>query len=299
MIKDPKSKELAENFAGQWLQIRNLEIVTPDAKLFPGFDDELRQAMRRETELLFAEILWSDRGVLDFVNADYTFVNERLAKFYGISGVSGPGFRRVSLAGTPRRGVFTQAGVLTVTSNPTRTSPVKRGKWVLENLLNSPPPPPPANVPPFPEKPEGQAEASLRDRMVEHRSDPMCASCHIQMDALGFAFEHFDAIGRWRENDGKFPIDDSCEMNNGDAFNGTDGLRRMLAEKRSDQFLHCITEKMLTYALGRGMEFYDMPTVDRICRNVAKNDGRFSSLILEIARSAPFETRRVEVAGGN
>ena len=297
MLKDPKSREMAENFAGQWLQIRNLEIVSPDATMFPDFDDELRHAMRRETELFFADVLWADRSVLDFVNSDYSFMNERLAKFYGISGVTGSEFRRVSLKGTPRGGVFTQAGVLTVTSNPTRTSPVKRGKWVLDNLLNAPPPPPPANVPPFKEQPAGDVHASLRERMLDHRADAMCASCHIQMDALGFSFEHYDAIGRWRDKDGAFAIDDSCELNGGEQFKGVAGLRDVLTKKRSDQFLHCLTEKMLTYALGRGLDYYDMPTVDRICKNVVKADYHSSALVLEIVRSVPFQMRRGDVAG--
>ena len=296
MLQDPKAAALAENFAGQWLQIRDLDAVRPDARLFPGFDDDLRQAMRLETELFVADLFQSDRSVLDFVQADYTFVNERLAKFYGLPGVAGPAFRRVSLRGTPRGGVFTQASVLTVTSNPTRTSPVKRGKWVLENLLAAAPPPPPANVPPFQEQAEGDARASLRERMLAHRTDPVCASCHVQMDPIGFAFEHFDAIGRWRDRDGAFPIDDSCALSGAEPFHGTAGLRAVLATQRRDQFLHALAEKLLTYALGRGLDYYDMPAVDRICRNVAKDGYRASALVWETAASIPFQMRRGDPA---
>lgn len=294
MIKDRKAQAFVENFPGQWLQTRNLEIMTPDKALYPGFDEELRAAMRRETELFFADILGNDRSVIDFVGADYTFVNERLAQFYGIAGVTGPDFRRVSAAQARRGGVLTQASILTLTSNPTRTSPVKRGKWVMENIMNTPPSPPPANVPPFQEKSAAEAEASLRDRMTEHRSDPVCSSCHVQMDAIGFAFEHFDGVGRWREKDGRFAIDDSCELNNGDQFDGAAGLKELMAGKRSDQFVRCLTEKLLTYALGRGMEYYDMPTVERIARASAKQNHRFSALIREVVKSSPFQTRRAE-----
>lgn len=296
MLQDPKARALAENFAGQWLQIRNLDVVRPDARLFPDFDDELRQAMRRETELFVADIFQADRSVLDFVQADYTFVNERLATFYGLAGVTGPAFRRVSLRGTPRGGVFTQAGVLTVTSNPTRTSPVKRGKWVLENLLAAAPPPPPPDVPPFQEQAEGAAQASLRERMLAHRTDPVCASCHVQMDPIGFAFEHFDAIGRWRERDGAFPIDDSCTLRGAEPFHGTAGLRAVLATQRRDQFVHALAEKLLTYALGRGLDYYDMPAVDRICRNVAQAGYRSSALVRETVASVPFQMRRGDAA---
>jgi hypothetical protein len=263
--------------------------------------------MRHETELFVADIFQADRSVLDFVQGDYTFVNERLATFYGLAGVTGPAFRRVSLRGTPRGGVITQASVLTVTSNPTRTSPVKRGKWVLENLLAAAPPPPPPNVPPFQEQAEGAAQASLRERMLAHRTDPVCASCHVQMDPIGFAFEHFDAIGRWRERDGAFPIDDSCTLRGAEPFHGTAGLRAVLAAQRRDQFVHALAEKLLTYALGRGLDYYDMPAVDRICRNVAQAGYRSSALVRETVASVPFPDapgrrggrgRRRKVIGG-
>jgi hypothetical protein len=293
-LRDPKSEALVQNFAGQWLQLRNLKLAAPDPKIFPGFDEALRGAMRTETELFFANIIRQDRPILDFLTADYTFANERLASLYHLPGVSGNEFRKVSLQGTPRRGVLTQASVLTVTSNPTRTSPVKRGKWVLENLLAQPPPPPLPNVPPLSEAKEDVAAATLRQRMERHRQDPICASCHAQMDPIGFSLEHFDGIGAWRDKEGAFAIEDSGELKSGEKFSGAEGLIEILARQKRNNFVRCLTEKLLTYALGRGLEYYDRPAVDGIMKNLARQDYRFSVLVLEVAKSAPFQLRRGE-----
>lgn len=292
MLRDPKSKALVENFSGQWLQTRNLKQMTPDTKLFPVFDDELRDDMARETELFFENVLREDRSILDFLDGDYTFVDERLAQLYGLKGVSGPTFRRVSLKGTPRGGVLTQGSVLTVTSNPTRTSPVKRGKWVLENLLAQAPPPPPPGVPPLAEGADDTAAASLRQRMERHRSDPVCASCHAQMDPLGFSLENFDPIGAWREQDGTFPIDATGELPSGEHFSGATQLRQMLMKGKRPQFVRCLTEKMLTYALGRGLEYYDRCAVERITSALPGQGYRFSALVLGIVKSVPFQQER-------
>jgi mono/diheme cytochrome c family protein len=294
MLRDPKAQALVDNFAGQWLQIRNLQTVAPDPMTFPGFDDSLRSAMARETELFFSSLISTDASILDLLNADYTFVNERLARHYGLAGVRGPEFRRVSLAGLPRRGVLTHAAVLTLTSNPTRTSPVKRGKWVLENLLAQPPPPPPPGVPPLGEGKEAMGSASLRQRMELHREDPMCASCHALMDPIGFSLENFDGIGRWREKDGTFAIDASGRLPGGDEFSGALGLREVLATKRGEQFVRCLGEKLLTYALGRGMEYYDRVALDQIVKQVKAGNYRFSALAFAITESVPFQMRRGE-----
>ena len=296
MLRDPKSKAFVENFSGQWLQTRDLKQVTPDAKLFPAFDDELRDDMAQESELFFENVLREDRSILDFLEGDYTFVNERLARHYGLEGVSGLAFRRVSLKGTPRGGVLTQGSVLTVTSNPTRTSPVKRGKWVLENLLAQPPPPPPPGVPPLGEGAEETAAASLRQRMERHRSDPHCASCHAQMDPLGFSLENFDAIGAWREQDGTFPIDATGQLPGGEHFSGAAQLRQMLMKEKRPQFVRCLTEKMLTYALGRGLEYYDRCAVERITSALPSQGYRFSALVFGIVKSVPFQQTRGEGA---
>ena len=282
MLADPKARALTENFAGQWLQFRNLVNVTPDQKMFSTFDDELRDAFRKETELFFERVVREDRSVLDFLTADETFVNRRLARHYGIDTVQGEQFELISLRNTHRRGVLTQGSVLALTSNPTRTSPVKRGKWVLENLLNAPPAPPPANVPQLKEGKE--LTGTLRERMEQHRADPMCASCHERMDAIGFALENFDAIGRWREKDGESPIDASSEE-----FKGAEELLSVLASEKKDQFVRCLADKLLTYALGSGLERYDKCALDRICAALAKQNYRFSVLVLEIVKSAPFQ----------
>jgi Protein of unknown function (DUF1592)/Protein of unknown function (DUF1588)/Protein of unknown function (DUF1587)/Protein of unknown function (DUF1595)/Protein of unknown function (DUF1585)/Planctomycete cytochrome C/Ca-dependent carbohydrate-binding module xylan-binding len=291
MLKDSKSRALVDNFAGQWLQLRNLRIATPDAKTFPDYDEGLRAAMQAETEEFFDHVIREDRSVLDFLNANYTFVNERLARHYGLKGVKGDAFQRVSLKGTGRAGVLTQGAILTLTSNPTRTSPVKRGKYVLENILGTPPPPPPPNVP---ELQEVKLSGTLRQRMEQHRENPTCASCHARMDPIGFGFENFDGIGAWREKDGDFPIDPGGELVSGERFKRPGDLAAILATQKRDEFVRCLSEKMLTYALGRGLEFYDKCALDQITKGMARRGYRFSSLISEIARSIPFQQRRGE-----
>ncbi len=295
MLASPKAHALVENFAGQWLQIRSLETFQPDKKLFPDFDPALRSAMQRETEMFFEHVMKEDRSVFDFLTGDYTFVNGRLAKLYGIAGINGDEFQQVSLAGTPRRGVLTQASVLTLTSNPTRTSPVKRGKWVLENLLGTPPPPPPPTVPSLDDA-SRQLAGTLRQQMEQHRSNATCASCHARMDPIGFSLENYNAIGAWRDQDGGSPIDASGKFATGDAFDGAPGLATLLATKRRQEYLHCLAEKMLTYGLGRGPEYYDRPAIDAIMQAMEKNQDRFSSLILAVAESFPFQMRRAQPA---
>jgi len=300
MLKSEKASALAENFAGQWLEIRRLESVKPDRDRFPDFDDYLRISMLHETELFFQNIAQTDGSLLDFIDGNYTFLNERLARHYGIKGVTGPAFRKVSLTGTGRGGILTQASVLTVSSYGNRTSPVLRGKWVLENLLNTPPPPAPANVPPLDETAVGSS-ASLRAQMEQHRKNPVCASCHAKMDPLGFALENYDAVGSWRTKDGKFPIDASGALPDGRAINGAGDLLAILKMERK-AFTEALTEKLLTYALGRGIERHDRAAVKTIAANVAANQYRFSTLVLEIVRSLPFQMRKGETLnalGGN
>lgn len=250
--------------------------------------------MQRETELLFEIILREDRSVLEFLTADYTFVDARLARHYGLPGVQGAGFQRVSLKGTARGGVLTHASVLTLTSNPTRTSPVKRGKYVLENLLGAAPPPPPPDVPALRESTEAAASGSLRQRMEQHRNDPNCVSCHAVMDPIGFGLENFDGIGAWRTHDGAFPVDPAGKLASGETFAGPAALRDLLARQKRDAFVRCLTEKLLTYALGRGLEYNDTCAVDRITRALARKRYRFSALVLEIVQSTPFQMRRGE-----
>ncbi len=275
MLKDSRAKALVQNFGGQWLEWRNLKTLTPDRGTFPGFDEELRAAMVKEGELFFEAIVQEDRSVLDFLDADFTFVNERLARHYGISGVYSPRFRRVSLdKDSPRGGVLTMATVLTVTSNPTRTSPVKRGKWILENILNSPPPPPPPDAGELNEAKEVIASAPLRKRMEMHRHRADCVSCHAKMDPLGFALENFDGVGGWRTKDGKFPVDASGELPSGEKFNGAKELKKIL-KWRSEAFARCLAEKMLTYALGRGVEYYDKCAVDDVVRALVRDNYKF------------------------
>jgi hypothetical protein len=293
MLASPKAQALVTNFAGQWLEIRNLKFVEADKKLFPDYDDELRDAMQKETEMFFDYIMRQDRSVMDFLTADYTFVNERLAKHYGMTDVTGDDFRRVSLAGTPRRGVLTQASVLTVTSAPTRTSPVKRGKWVLEDLLGTPPPAPPPNVPPL----AGDSKAvtgTLRQQMEQHRDNPVCASCHARMDPIGFGLENFDAIGKWRTKDAGAVVDASGKLTSGESFNGAVELISILADKKRDSFIRNLSEKMLTYSIGRGTERYDRPAIDKIMSQTAEGGYRFSSLVLAVVKSVPFDEQRAE-----
>ena len=298
MLRDPKAKALVQNFAGQWLQLRNLDLASPDKSQFPAFDEELRRAMRTESEMFFEAIVREDRSVLDLLDADFTFVNARLARHYGIKGVEGDYFRRVSLpagggqgAGQARGGVLTQAAMLTVTSNPTRTSPVKRGKWILVNILGTPPPDPPPNVPTLLDDRKAVAGGTVRQRMEQHRSDPNCAVCHKEMDALGFALENFDPVGAWRTKDGAFPIDASAQLPDGRSFNGPRGLKTVLRVGK-EPFARCLTGKLLTYALGRGVESYDKPAVDAIVAAAKANGYKFSTIVLGIVHSDPFQKRR-------
>jgi hypothetical protein len=296
MLGDAKSKALVENFAGQWLQLRNLEGAAPDKAQFPSFDDDLRRAMRTEAEMFFEAIVREDRSVLDLLDADFTFVNARLARHYGLEGIEGDQFRRVSLpagqqAASVRGGVLGQAAMLTVTSNPTRTSPVKRGKWVLQNILGTPPPDPPPNVPMLRDDAKAVATGTVRQRMEQHRKDPNCAVCHKEMDALGFALENFDPVGAWRTKDGKFPIDAAAELPDGRSFHGPRELKAILRGGK-EQFARCLTKKLLTYALGRGMEPFDRPAVDGIVHAAQAGDYKFSTFVLNIVRSDPFQKRR-------
>ena len=290
MLNDPKSDGLVENFGGQWLQLKNMDVVKPDPERFPEFDESLRQSMRKETELFFANMIREDRSVLDFLDADYTFLNERLARFYGVAGVTGPEFRKVDMSGTQRGGgLLAQSSVLTVSSYATRTSPVLRGKWVLENILNAPPPPPPPNVPALDDTKIG-ASMTIRQQMEAHRANPVCASCHSRMDPLGFGLENLNAIGAWRDVDGKFPIDPSGALPGGKTFQGPGELKAIL-KTQPDAFVQSLTEKMLTYALGRGIERYDKPVLAAIQAKMKSDGYRFSDLVLGIATSVPFQTR--------
>ena len=292
MLADPRAEALVTNFAAQWLYLRNLPAVSPDFIVFPDFDETLRRALRTETELFFDSIIREDRSVLDLLIADYTFLNERLAKHYGIPNVYGSHFRRIDLPpGSPRGGLLGQGSILAVTSYATRTSPVVRGKWILENLLGTPPPPPPANVPPLSDE-GSDAVLSMRERMVEHRRNPVCASCHAIMDPIGLSLENFDAIGRYRDRTAGFePLDVEGSFPDGTTFDGAGGLRETLLD-RSDQFVRTLASKLLTYSLGRAVEHHDMPAVRAIEREAASDDYRFSTLILGIVKSAPFQMRR-------
>lgn len=301
MLKDPRAESLTSSFAMQWLQLQRLQTFAPDNKLFPGFDERLRRAMLRETELFFSEIVHEDRSVLDLIDADFTYVNETLSRHYGLSGGSQSGrgrggysgrggeFTRVTLTGKERGGLLTQASILTVTSNPTRTSPVKRGKWVLEQILGTPPPPPPPNVPEL----DGQKKltGTLRQRMEQHRENPSCANCHKQMDALGFAFENFDAIGRFRAKTDEGAIDPSGTLPDGKSFQGPAELKAILKDKK-ELVVRNLAEKLMTYGLGRGLEFSDNRSLNQICDKTARADYKFSALITAIVKSDPFRLRR-------
>lgn len=292
MLHDPKAQALVRNFGEQWLQIRNLKSFAPDRKQFPTFNESLRAAMFRETELFLASIIREDRSIFDLIEADYTFVNEPLAKHYGIAGVSGDEFRKVSVNPDQRGGVLFLASVLAVTSNPTRTSPVKRGKWVLEQLLGEPPPPPPANVPPLSEDGKQMEAASLRQRMEQHRKDPACANCHAKLDPMGFGMENYDAIGAWRTRDGKFPVDASGSLPDGTSFEGPKGVKQLLHDRR-EAFARCLAEKLMTYALGRGLEYPDKCSIENVLSGLAEGQDKFSRLVLEIVTSEPFQKRRI------
>ncbi len=286
MMLDVRANQFVENFAGQWLQLRNLDNIKPDPARFRAFDDSIRELMERETLTFFADVMRKNLPVTALLDANFTYLNEDLAKYYGITGVTGEEFRAVSLVGTRRGGLLTHASVLTVTSNPGRTSPVKRGKWILENLLNSPPPPAPPNVP---ELEKGKLVGTLRERMEQHRSNPACAACHSVMDQLGFAMENFDAVGRWRTNDGKEVIDASGELPDGSRFNGVEELRKLLSTDRREQFVRCLAEKMLIYATGRGTEYYDKCAIDKIMSDTKSHDYKFAYLLAAIIQSDPFQ----------
>ncbi|MDP6904457.1 MAG: DUF1592 domain-containing protein [Verrucomicrobiota bacterium] len=290
MLKDVKAQSFIESFVGQWLELRNLNVYQPDKKLFPIFTPSLRNDMRRETELLFSHIMRGNHSVLELLSADYSFVNEPLASHYGINGVKGKNFRSVSLRGTHRGGILGHASILTITSDPNRTSPVKRGKYVLENILGTPPPAPPPDVPPLSES--GKISGTLRDQFMKHRQDPACASCHKLMDPIGFAFENYDAIGRYRTKDNGLPIDAGGKLETGESFDNATDLRRILFSQKQEYFARCMTEKMLTYALGRGLEYYDKRTIDRIVARLKGNNYRFNELVQGIVTSLPFDMKR-------
>ncbi|MGH9255318.1 MAG: DUF1592 domain-containing protein [Vicinamibacterales bacterium] len=292
MLADPRSQALVTNFAGQWLYLRNLAAASPDPRMFPDFDDNLRQAFRRETELFFESIVKEDRNVLDVLRANYTFANERLARHYGIPNVYGSRFRRVTLGeDSVRGGLLGHGSILTVTSYANRTSPVLRGKWILENILGTPPPPPPANVPPLAENGVSGKTLSMRDRMAQHRVNPVCSGCHQLMDPAGLSMENFDAIGRWRtRTEAGTAVDASGGLPGGSTFQGMAGLRAAVLA-RPELFVSTVTEKLLTYALGRGLEYYDAPAVRAITRDARGNDYRFSSLVLGVVKSDPFQMR--------
>ena len=290
MLADARSQSLVSNFASQWLHLRNLDSITPDGRLFPDFDDNLRQAMRRETELLFEEILRADRSALDLLRSDHTWLNERLAKHYGIPHIYGPRFRRVALApDSPRGGLLRHASVLTVTSYATRTSPVIRGHWILGNLLGSPPPPPPPNVPTL-EDNVVFATLPVRERLAQHRANPACASCHDVMDPVGFALENYDALGRWRTREEGQPVDATGGFPDGSKFTGVAGLEQALLN-RPELFVGTLAEKLLTYALGRGLETYDAPAVRTVVRAAQAKEFRLSEIIVGIVTSVPFTMR--------
>ena len=292
MLADPKADAFVENFAGQWLYLRNLAAIVPVQSRFPDFDDTLREGLRRETELFFAAILREDRSALELLDADFTYMNERVARHYGVGGIKGSHFRRVELAAdNPRRGLLGQGSILAVTSYPDRTSPVIRGKWILENLLGTPPPNPPDDVPALVATDGAGSMISMRDRLARHRDNPNCSSCHALMDPLGFGLENFNATGQWRTlGDAGESIDASGELPDGTAFVGAEGLREALLS--SDLFVQTLTEKLMTYALGRGVEAHDMPGVRRIVRAAALDDYQLSAIIMGVVESVPFRMRR-------
>jgi hypothetical protein len=310
MLADERSSALIQSFSTQWLQIQRLESFAADTQAFPSFNAKLKSAMLRETELFFESVLRENRSVLELIDTNYTFLNETLAKHYGIADtvgnwmgqpaskpdgkpIQGDTFQRVSLQDRNRGGLITQASVLAVTSNPTRTSPVKRGRWILEQFLGAPPPPPPPNVPELPSKSEDVSTASLRKRMEVHRQNPACANCHAKMDPIGFALENYDAVGAYRTKDGAFDIDASGEFADGSKFSGPGDLKSIILAKRED-FVRCLAEKMLTYALGRGVEYYDRPTIEKIVRSMPGQEYKIQGMIQEIVLSEPFLKRGKE-----
>ena len=293
MLRDPNALALVDNFAAQWLFLRNLKSINPDTRTFPDFDDKLRQAFRTETTLFITSIMQNDSTILDMINADYTYVNDRLAQHYGIPNIYGSHFRRVQQTDPNRRGLLGQGSVLTVTSYPNRTSPVLRGKWVLENLIGAPPPSPPPNVPALNENTPGLAALSVRDRLIQHRADPACSGCHAVMDPLGFSLENFDAIGRYRAKDASGAIDSSGELADGTPVTNALSLEQTLMQ-HPEYFVDTFTEKLLTYALGRGLEYYDMPVVRTITKQAENDDYRFSAIIKCIVSSVPFRMKQAD-----
>ncbi len=298
MLADPKSKALVDNFADQWLYLRNLKNINPDFETFPDFDDNLRQAMRHETDLFFTNLIREDRSIFDLLNANYTFINERLARHYGIPNVYGTDFRRVNITDDRRMGLLGQASILTITSYATRTSPVQRGKWILTNLIGMPPDPPPPNVPALKEHSDPGKVTSLRQRMEEHRKNPACAGCHKLMDPIGFSLENFDAVGQWRTTDEGAKIDPTGVMFNGAKIDGPVALRHILTAN-PEIFSSVFAEKLMIYALGRGVQYYDMPAVRAIVREAVRNDYRFSSIVLGIVKSTPFQMKVKGTDGEN
>ena len=293
MMADPRASAFIENFVGQWLYLRNLDSIYPDPAGFPEFDENLREAFQRETELFIDDQVRSDRSLLELLSADYTFVNERLARHYNIPGIYGNRYRKVTLDGVQRGGLLGHGSLMMVTSYPNRTSPVLRGKFVLENLLGGPPPEPPPNVPALETSSDGR-ELTMREAMAMHRENPACSVCHAAMDPIGFSLENYDAVGKWRVEFAGQPIDASGLLPDGSTFDGPDGLRNLLLE-RPDDFVGTVTEKLLTFALGRSLEYYDMPSVRAIVRAAAQDDYRWSSVILGVIESAPFQMRRTEL----
>jgi hypothetical protein len=292
MLQDPRSDSILSNFGAQWLYLRTLAAAKPDSDIFATFDDSLRKAFQRETELFLSSIFREDRSVLELLDADYTFVNQRLAAHYKIPNVYGPHFRKVALPDSTRGGLLGHGSVLTVTSYPNRTSVVQRGKWLLENLLGTPPPPPPADVPELKPKAKDGRHLSLREAMEQHRSNAVCSSCHARMDAIGFALENFNGVGEWRATDDGAPIDTRGKLPDGSEFNGPAGLRKILLEKHRDEFIQTLTEKLLVYALGRGLEPQDKPAVRSIVRQAARENYRMSAFLAAIIESVPFQMRR-------
>jgi hypothetical protein len=292
MLADPRSENLVTNFASQWLHLRNLDAITPDMRLFPDFDDNLRQAFRRETEMLVDSVIRENRSVLDLLRANYTFVNERLAKHYGIPNVYGSRFRRITFGEDAQRGgLLRQGSILLVTSYPTRTSPVIRGKWILDNVMGVPPPPPPPDVPALDDVKTVKRNAPIRARLAEHRKNPTCAGCHRLTDPVGFALENYDAVGRWRTMESGEPIDASGTLYDGTDVRGVEGLQKAILN-RPELFVHTLSEKLLTFAIGRGVAYYDAPALRKIVRDSSAQDYRFSSIVMGIVNSTPFRMRK-------
>jgi hypothetical protein len=298
MLADARSRALVDNFAGQWLQLRNVRNVQPNSDLFPDFDDNLRQAFKRETEMLFDSVMRENRPVTELMTADYTFVNERLARHYGMPNIYGSRFRRVNVKDDARRGLLGHGSILAVTSHAERTSPVVRGKWILDNILGAPVPPPPPDIPQLKENVEGEKPRTMREQMAEHRANPVCASCHKVMDPIGFALENFDTVGAWRTEDAGVPIDASGELGDGTKVDGVVTLRQAMM-RHPEVFVRTMTEKLMIYALGRGLDDRDMPVVRAVMRDGAAHDYRFSSLVLGIVRSMPFQMRIKPLAAVN